>query len=701
MARILVSLRNGWRRPDDFNAMPPFYETFLKGLKEAGNDVFCFQHKEYNRDFSMPIPDEMSKIIKQFDPELCILFNNTFWDISELVDCPILIYDVDSPIEYTHRDNLEANPDRYKFIINQKQGADLIKLAFGASDENICYVPFFTDVRKNDDAEIKNNIVFLGSNWTWHGYNFLQAFLKKQPNDADVEKAKRVLDSFSKFPYYDSKSIYFELGLHPQKTLDIADNRRAAYEVSGLYRIKVLEALADLGLEVRGQYWNIDCLNYFPELLKCVNTTPTYSKQENEDFYNSAKISINTQHIQTVSGFSFRVCDIMASNACLVTSPSQDLKELFPDVHIPMFNSPYEAREICQKLLANENMRKDIVAASQEAIDNGYRIENVVHLLEEITGITLNCNEKSNVCVNYGIEVGSLEIYSDEDPSMRKPIIKTASQVIVPPVKAKKPFVLKSTKVEEDEKEVVESVVPSVQPALIELEQERDQKKAKKKKSKSKEGKKQPNIICRIWYKTLGKHLGYDPYNLYEKKTYYIGKILVYEVLMPYNGRKETYCLAMPLLSKTTIGNKTSVRILLFEKIANAFKKLFKKTATYDNTLPVDNKAALNLKMPTVSERHSLNIAKQKHRIELQQKLAKGEPITVCLFVCRISCWFFDDLYKMLEESKVFKPYIVVKPFLTMGKDAMIEYMNTTYNELLDMPEDSLSFRSCRQVLHS
>ncbi len=667
MARILVSLRNGWRRPDDFNAMPPFYETFLKGLRDTGNEVFCFHHKEYNRDFSVPISDEMKSLVKRFNPELCILFNNTFWDISELVDCPILIYDVDSPIEYTHTDNLLSNPDRYNFIINQKQGASLMKEVFNASDENIHYIPFFTDVHSNPNVILKNNIVFLGSNWTWHGYNFLQDFLKKGPIDIDIQRAEQVLDYFKQYPFEDSKSIYYKLGLHPQKLLNISDIRRAAYEVSGVYRMKVLAALADLGLEIRGQYWNIDCMNYYPEIIKCVNNTPTYSKQENEDFYNSAKISVNTQHIQTVSGFSFRVCDIMASNACLVTSPSQDLKELFPQVKIPMFTSPYEAREICQNLLKNENMRQDIVLASHEAIDNGYRIKDVIKHLEQITGIKLS-NElrNSGLYVNYGMETGTLDIYSDEDPSARLPRISSSVAITVPPIKGKKTI---NSKTKQE---------PKTEQTLQKVKKERTNKL---------------NPICALWYNTLGKHFGYDPYNRHPKRTVYLGKMLVYEKLIPEPNREEFYFLAMPLISRTKMGSKTLIRLLFFEKMFNFLKKqrdkrgLKKKgTIISQPQLPsvesLSTVAQLDFVMPKGGELRSIYSKKEMLRESLKAKINNHEKIKVCLFVCRISCWFMDDLYRMLEESDIFIPYIVVKPFLTMGKSAMIDYMNTTYDVL-------------------
>ena len=45
MAKIFVALNNMCRLPDDFCAMPPFYESFVNGLKDAGNEVLCFQTK--------------------------------------------------------------------------------------------------------------------------------------------------------------------------------------------------------------------------------------------------------------------------------------------------------------------------------------------------------------------------------------------------------------------------------------------------------------------------------------------------------------------------------------------------------------------------------------------------------------------------------------------------------------------------------
>ena len=124
MARIFVTLNNFCRIPEDYCAMPPFFESFLVGLREAGNDVKCFQTKAYaaTTRFKDEIPSEYKNLLIKFNPDLCILFNNNFWDISNVVDCPIIIYDVDSPLEWQLKEALISNIDRYMFVYNQTKG---------------------------------------------------------------------------------------------------------------------------------------------------------------------------------------------------------------------------------------------------------------------------------------------------------------------------------------------------------------------------------------------------------------------------------------------------------------------------------------------------------------------------------------------------------------------------------------------------
>lgn len=71
-----------------------------------------------------------------------------------------------------------------------------------------------------------------------------------------------------------------------------------------------------------------------------------------------------------------------------------------------------------------------------------------------------------------------------------------------------------------------------------------------------------------------------------------------------------------------------------------------------------------------------------QQRKRILEKLEKKEKIRVCLFEPRIACWQFDQLYKLLDADKRFEPIIVVIPFLSQGKDAMIDYMDATYKTL-------------------
>ena len=116
-------------------------------------------------------------------------------------------------------------------------------------------------------------------------------------------------------------------------------------------------------------------LSYNPRLL--------YTLKHNQDAYNSAKIGININHLQARSGFSWRVCDIMASNACLVSEYRPNFDKYFADIGLPYFDNPYDARTICKQLLTDENYRLDLVRASQQVIDKNFRFANVQCLLEQ------------------------------------------------------------------------------------------------------------------------------------------------------------------------------------------------------------------------------------------------------------------------------------------------------------------------------
>ena len=132
MAKILVAFFNCNKDKNNPDAMPIFYEAFVKGLDRAGNQVAVFSHSFFGIDFGK-IDAKTATAIKQFEPDICIIFNNSFFDLSEVVDCPIVIYEVDSPRYFSNKDNIKKNPERFLYFIFQEDSRRTLKEDFGVT----------------------------------------------------------------------------------------------------------------------------------------------------------------------------------------------------------------------------------------------------------------------------------------------------------------------------------------------------------------------------------------------------------------------------------------------------------------------------------------------------------------------------------------------------------------------------------------
>ena len=402
MARIFISMQNVAGKMG-LNVMPPFYEAFVNGLKEHGNDVLCFHFNTVRREFVSIIPDSIKNKIINFNPDICIIFNNNFWNMTDWISCPIVIYDVDSPLYFLHGESIKENIERYFFVTSQIESVRLIKELYNAKDNQVAKVPFFSEIQTENKA-IENNIVFIGSNWTWKGEYFVRDFMLKNPSKEDIAKARTVLEKYSEYPFITSDVLYNDNNLFANKRINLENLSRCNLEISGLRRINYLQSVADLGLEIRGIYWDKDWMKYFPEVLLCYNNKSTFSLKDTQDFFNSAKIGFSTNHIQAISGYSWRTCDILASNACLLCEYREGIQAAFPNVKIPMFTNQYEARELAKRLLSDECERKEIVEAAHEVLDEKYRFINVLNELQEFLGISF-LNKPND---------GDIEYISDE-----------------------------------------------------------------------------------------------------------------------------------------------------------------------------------------------------------------------------------------------------------------------------------------------
>ena len=391
MANIVLSIHNPLIA---LNGRYPYFEYFVNKLVEYGNNVLLFEQKKHVTDYNK-IPDRILKQITDFKPDLFLFMNNQFYDVSDYFEVPIVIFDVDSPNVYANIDNIKNNIDRYKFFTITRSGVKLIQDATKANKNNICYIPPFTGCYADDKINQNINIGFCGSHWVYNDWFDIDNFIKLMPSPKERVMAKRVLKEYINNPTKTLDELYSQLGFEPINKLDSKSLYVLSTRLSGLKRLRYLTEVADLGLEVRGAHWNPlqPRLQCFPEVLLCYSPENVNNLKTTQLFYNQCKIGFNINHIQALSGFSWRTADILASNACLVTQKSADLEEL--GFKLPTYESKIEARELCQKLLKEDNYRQDLVLHSHELINKNHRFENIMPIMERFLNIRLNNREQN------------------------------------------------------------------------------------------------------------------------------------------------------------------------------------------------------------------------------------------------------------------------------------------------------------------
>lgn len=393
MANIVVAIYNPLIRQ---NGIFPYFETFLDGLKNVGNNVLCFEKIAAELELKEPIPEHYLEKIRNFSPDLFIFFNNQFWDISKHFDVPIIIYDVDSPNVFCNIEQLKKNK-RYKYLTIQKSSVNLIREILEEDSLEVEYIPPFTGVRA-EECEQLINIGFCGSHWLWNDFHQIEDFLSTNPTEEERLAAKAIYKEFCEEPFYSFDELYQRMNLNVEKRVKEGSLYYFSTRISGLKRLRCLLQLEDLGLEIRGYLWNQSRstpLKAFPELLLSWSDEEINNTLSTQRFYNSAKIGFNINHIQAKSGFSWRVCDILASNACLVSEATRDLLEIGVDV--ATYKTAAEAREICKHLLLNESLRLDYVAAAHDCIDKKFRFEVVLPLVEEFAGLMLRSEQEGSL----------------------------------------------------------------------------------------------------------------------------------------------------------------------------------------------------------------------------------------------------------------------------------------------------------------
>lgn len=385
MAKILLSLYQV-KIGNTYNNLACFYDSFSQELKKCGNDVFIVNVNELKKDyFDCEIENESNVMdkINQFNPDLVISFNNQIFPGILTLDCPIAIFDADAYELFSCKKILNENISRYTMLTFCKDWIPkYIELGF---DKNkIHHISPATSVMKQNVIQDKN-ISFIGS-FFWHSFNLYDNLVE---NDSAREFYNLYLN-FLKTHNFDSHNNGSEKLTQLMCGLEEND-LHLIYDIRNITLTNIL----DLGLHLYGREWN-QLKRAVPQLFLAFDKTIVYSLEHNQDIYNTSRIGLSVNHPQNRGeAFPWRVFDVMGSNACLLSSYSKQLIDSTKGwVDIPMFHTPQEARELCLKLLKEENYRKDLVEASQNYVEKNARWEQRFENLENIFNLKMINKDK-------------------------------------------------------------------------------------------------------------------------------------------------------------------------------------------------------------------------------------------------------------------------------------------------------------------
>lgn len=389
MARILFSSFSNvtWTKEKYLDS---FVEGFIRSLKRNGNSVLNIRTNDFvdhpvssNPTTSINTPLLLHEI-KTFNPDLVITLNNSLpcHEVITHTNCPIALYTADGPDFFSHRDMIEKHMDRYSFFRMNDNVYHSLKRSFPSiRDEQFFFFGYATEFRARDIPQ-DIGISFLGSlpNYSRDLMHYIRRMGSNEIKDAFFEKFDQFRnDVFSKMnitlPGFDNPV--------PLETL-------AVFLITAKDRFFTLSALTDLGLHIQGYdtFCYVGKYNY--DILRAYNFDLCVTIEQSEILFNRSKISLNLPNARAIDGFSWRVPDVLSSNAVLLAPKKSELLKLMQGyADLPMYESPAEARELAVKLLREDNWRKEIVMASQKMVDDKCRFDSKIKDMQSHFNICL------------------------------------------------------------------------------------------------------------------------------------------------------------------------------------------------------------------------------------------------------------------------------------------------------------------------
>lgn len=378
MANVVITHFSGIISSSQFQSSN-YYDGLVSALQEQGNNVLQVITSDFlarpwggsNETYSKGLQQHLISQIQKFKPDLIISFNNSsIRNLEKEVSCPIILWDADSFEFFNDKDEIIKNQDRYHYFAYSQKGLDDYNKYITSSNAIKLRVPSATHI-KREDLDKKYNISFIGN--AFLNSPALCSFLNDHPEYVDIS-----LQRFSKLSKEEKDYIKGYIGLPELK-----------YQSTSISRVRAILFLLDHGIKIFGSADWLALGNVDSRIFRAYDPSLVFSAEHNALVYNRSRIALNVSHQQNITGYPWRVLDIMASSSAVMTDFKSDLVADFPEVKFVIYNSIAELVEQTKKLLDDKERREDYILECNAAIDKNFRWSNRFNTISEVTGVNL------------------------------------------------------------------------------------------------------------------------------------------------------------------------------------------------------------------------------------------------------------------------------------------------------------------------
>jgi hypothetical protein len=396
----------------------PFMSSLMEAFAQEGARLYVIKtndlvHSLAAKSLSRAISqDKLLATLRAIDPAFILSTNRGGISrrIMQELSCPIISWLVDHvPFEHVG-DGGPLFCSRDHVVVSAARMVETIEKRYPEVKGRVHYLPFATrlDADPLPAGAQDIGVSFVGT--FFHGNEFLNLLRAYRRDPAVSAALLSVAEAVAGDFRTDTTTLIDRLGLAPvlaQNRMSARDLEMAMANVASMNkRIRALDAIADLGLHLWGTENWLDAAVFSLPLLRCYRFGEFIRTREQlSEVYRRSRIAIDVPHIQAVGGLPYRVFDILASPALLITEfhEESDLFRLFgKDVPVPMYRDPDELRALVKHYHSHEDERRQLVARSN-ALVKGHTFRDRVKSLFSIaqmkpaSAATSTCDDRCGV----------------------------------------------------------------------------------------------------------------------------------------------------------------------------------------------------------------------------------------------------------------------------------------------------------------